>query len=153
MPGIPSKDYETLKAFIASKTEVSVVASAFIEPTRQAVSPNASEEDIEISLGSAWKNLLDVAADVPHDDQEPLVELLRHVQKQDLSAESTLDARKFQIWGEQVKIFTDLPLFGAAVRDAWNRGKIKSVVYYPANSQQHQARVTRTTSPQSNGPT
>ncbi|KAG9248255.1 hypothetical protein BJ878DRAFT_413222 [Calycina marina] len=69
-------------------------------------------------LQDAWDAVVDVAANTPHASQQLLVEILCAVQGEDLS---TQFPEKVIVWGERVKMFEDLPLFGPSLRTAWNQ--------------------------------
>lgn len=110
-----SQERHTLTASIASKTDPSSAARALIAPAEQKLS--TPESDVEGGLRPVWGSIIDVAADTEHQSQEPLVAVVRAVQQQNFAKDGAVT-----VWGEKVKVWSDLPLFGASVRDAWNRG-------------------------------
>ncbi|KFY83882.1 hypothetical protein V500_09811 [Pseudogymnoascus sp. VKM F-4518 (FW-2643)] len=109
-----SQERHTLTASIASKTGPSSAARALIAPAEQKLS--TPESDVEGGLRPVWGSIIDVAADTEHQSQEPLVAVVRAVQQQNFAKDGTVT-----VWGGKVKVWSDLPLFGASVRDAWNR--------------------------------
>jgi hypothetical protein len=117
---MPSKEYEALTSAVSSNSNPSKAAREFTQPTRELVS---SGGNIEEQLASSWNSLLSVAANTEHESQGPLVEIVQAVQQEDISADS--DAKTIKIWGEDVKVWKDLPLLGPSLRGAWNRGRHK----------------------------
>lgn len=115
-----SQERHSLTASIAEKTDPSSAARALIAPAEDKFSTGSPESDIEGGLRPVWGSIIDVAADTDHQSQEPLVAVLRAVQQQNFAN----GASEVTVWGEKVKMWSDLPLFGASVRDAWNRGMI-----------------------------
>ncbi|OBT40170.1 hypothetical protein VE00_08809 [Pseudogymnoascus sp. WSF 3629] len=112
-----SQERHSLTASIASKSDPSSAARALTAPAEEKFSTGSPESDIEGGLRPVWGSIIDVAADTDHQSQEPLVAVLRAVQQQKFAN----DASEVTVWGEKVKVWSDLPLFGASVRDAWNR--------------------------------
>jgi len=96
-----------------STTDFSSAARAFTEPTKQTFLEGKA---VESQLSVAWDAFIAVVADTVAESQDPLVEILRTVQKENLSAE-----RKCEIWGQEVKLWEDLPLFGVQWREVWNK--------------------------------
>ncbi|OBT67492.1 hypothetical protein VE03_02967 [Pseudogymnoascus sp. 23342-1-I1] len=110
-----SQERLSLTASITAKTDPSSATRALIAPAEQKLS--TPESDIEGSLRPVWGSIIDVAADTEHQSQEPLVAVVRAVQQQNFAN----GGGEVTVWGEKVKVWSDLPLFGASVRDAWNR--------------------------------
>jgi hypothetical protein len=115
---MPSPEHESLTASLAAKNDPSTAARDFTKPTKENLAAGASESDIETCLSRAWKSVIDVAADTQHESQEPLLDIVRAVQQTD-----DADANTCTIWGEEVKLWRDMPLLGPTLREAWNRGK------------------------------
>jgi hypothetical protein len=111
-----SKEFKTLMSSLQSKSQPSTVARAFTEPTRQAFAEGA---DVEGKLSESWNALIGVAADIHHESQEALVEVVRAIQQE---APSTEGNNTITIWGDEVMLWKDMPLFGPSLREAWNRG-------------------------------
>jgi hypothetical protein len=120
MERIPSQETELLTASIASKTASAAAAAAFTQLTRQRSTVGDSGSDIEGLLGRAWNSIINLAANTEHASQEPLVGILRALQQQNLAKDE--NGSEYTVWGEKVKVWKDMPLFGPAVRDVWNRG-------------------------------
>jgi len=118
---MPSPEYESLTASLASKTNPSTAAHEFTDPTRKNIAAGASESDIETCLSRAWNSVVDVAADTQHESQESLVDIVRAVQQHNSADEA--DAKTCTVWGEKVKLWEDMPLLGPTLREAWNRGR------------------------------
>ena len=114
-----SQELHSLTASIASKTDPSSAARALTAPAEDKLSTGSPESDIEGGLRPVWESIINVAADTEHQSQEHLVAIVRAVQQQNLTKDG---ASEVEVWGEKVKVWSDLPLFGASVRDAWNRG-------------------------------
>lgn len=102
----------------APNPDYTKTALKFTTPITTAISSNASEEVLEEKLSTSWRTLIDFAAKTSHKSQEPLIEVVKAIQKQRTGKGDD----KVTIWGEQVKIWEDMPLFGAKMREAWNRG-------------------------------
>ncbi|GIF25681.1 hypothetical protein BJ973_003960 [Actinoplanes tereljensis] len=77
------------------------------------VAPLAGAEDPEALLWAAWHAVTDAAAKA--DDQElvRLVDLVTAVQRQELPG--------VRVW--KLRVFLDLPVFGAQLREEWNGGR------------------------------
>lgn len=112
-----SPEHHSLAASISSNAEPSTAARALTAPAEEIFSGAASEANIEGGLRRVWEAILDIAADTEHKSQQPLIAIVQAVQQQNFPSDVT-------IWGEKVRVWGDLPLFGACVRDAWNRGAI-----------------------------
>jgi hypothetical protein len=111
----PSEEYLVLKNALASKTDPTEAAAAFTKTARDA---HAAGELVESYLWDAWADMIDIACETPHQNQEPLVKIMQAIQKQNLTDRKT---------GEIVKnwdgrVWQDLPIFGPQVRERWNRG-------------------------------
>jgi len=115
----PSPEQESLTASLASKRESRSAASNFTEPTKEAFAAGASESAIEETLSRAWYSLIDVAADTCYQSQGPLVDIVLAVQLENLAEQE--GASECTVWGNKVKVWKDLPLFGPSMREAWNR--------------------------------
>ena len=123
-----SQERQSLAASISGKTDPSSAARALIALAEKKFSTGSPESDIEGGLRPVWGSIIDVAADTEHQSQEPLVAVVRAVQQQSFSKDG---ASEVTVWGEKVKIWSDLPLFGASVREAWNRGMIADDTMFP----------------------
>ncbi|KAH7418302.1 hypothetical protein BKA64DRAFT_700832 [Cadophora sp. MPI-SDFR-AT-0126] len=108
-----------LASAISSNSDVATAALTFTEPITDALSSGASSETLEERLSSSWRTLVDVASKTDHKSQEPLVEIVKAVQEQRISDDEK--SKTATIWRSQVKVFEDMPLFGASMRSAWNR--------------------------------
>jgi len=117
---MPSPEQESLTASLASKTEPRSAASNFTGPARKTFAVGASESAIESCLSRGWNSIIDVAADTKHESQGPLIDIVQAVQQQNLEEQE--DASECTIWGEKLKVWKDMPLFGPSLREAWNRG-------------------------------
>ncbi|OBT80780.1 hypothetical protein VF21_00100 [Pseudogymnoascus sp. 05NY08] len=113
-----SQELHSLTASIASKTDPSSAARALTAPAEDKLSTGSPESDIEGGLRPVWESIINVAAHTEHQSQEHLVSIVRAVQQQTLTKDG---ASEVEVWGENVKVWSDLPLFGVSVRDAWNR--------------------------------
>lgn len=116
-----SEEFKALKASLRTGSQPAEAALSLTEPTRKVFSEGGSEDDIEESLWKAWYSVIDVAASTPHRDQQPLVDTLLAVQQRNIGKDEA--ASESTVWGNKVKIWKDMPLFGAATRQAWNRGE------------------------------
>lgn len=119
-PIMSSKQSEALTSALTAKSDYTNTARTFTEPITQAIDSGASEEVLEEKLSSSWRVLIDVAAKTEHQAQEPLIEIAKAIQTQGGSGDEKL--KSVTIWGSPVKIWDDMPLLGASMRSAWNRG-------------------------------
>lgn len=110
-------EYNTLIQSLQAKTSASDAARTFTEPTRTAF---LAGEDLEEHLGRTYDALIKLAAETKHESQDVLVEIVRAIQQDDITKEN--DGKMCVIWDEELKIWEDMPLFGASMREAWNRG-------------------------------
>ncbi|KAH6672164.1 hypothetical protein B0J14DRAFT_68293 [Halenospora varia] len=114
-----SKQTEALKSALAAQASFATAAHAFTEPTKQTIEGGGSEESLGEDLSSSWNAVIEVAANTEHEAQEPLVETMKAIQKQRIGSGDKTN--QISVWGDQVKLWEDMPLFGATMRDAWNR--------------------------------
>jgi hypothetical protein len=115
-----SEEYRVLKTALAAKTDPNEAAIAFTKPTRDAFITGRSEQpQLEDHFWTAWASLTDIAIETPHGSQEPLMEIIQAVQKQNITDSET--ATEIEIWDNKVKLWQDLPLLGAQARNQWNR--------------------------------
>ncbi|MCX2732696.1 DUF3632 domain-containing protein [Saccharopolyspora sp. NFXS83] len=92
-------------------------ASLFTEPVRTAFATERAElSTIEGMLWATWRPVVQ-AARCSRAAQRDLVDLLDEIR--DSRALTRDDGDRCVIWGEQV-VFTDLPCFGAQLREAWD---------------------------------
>ncbi|KAH8669728.1 hypothetical protein BGZ60DRAFT_528200 [Tricladium varicosporioides] len=114
-----SKRIEALKSALAVQADFVAAAHSFTEPTKQTIDDGGSEETLGEDLSSSWNAVIEVAANTQHEAQGPLVEILKAIQKQQIGIGGKRN--EISVWGYQVKLWEDMPLFGATMRDAWNR--------------------------------
>lgn len=86
--------------------DVGAAVTAFVAPFR-----DADAETAEGLLWAAWTAVVDAAEDAGDDRQGALVALVLGVRDQDAN-------RPFEVLGR--RLFADLPVFGAQMREAWN---------------------------------
>lgn len=132
-----SKKSEALISALAGQADFAAAARTLTDPIRQAINAGGSEEALEEKLSSSWNIIIDVAARTQHEAQGPLVETMKAVQKQGVSNGERSDT--VTIWGSQVKLWEDMPLFGTSVREAWNRGRCISLRQY----RDHHAKILK----------
>ncbi|EPE33956.1 hypothetical protein GLAREA_06969 [Glarea lozoyensis ATCC 20868] len=115
-----AEEYGVLKNALAAKKDPGEVAIAFTKPTREAFVPGQTEQpQLEEHFSRSWKSVIEIAIDTPHEKQEPLVDILRAIQQQNVA--DSEEASEIEIWGDKVKVWKDMPLFGAQAREIWNR--------------------------------
>ncbi|KAB8067133.1 hypothetical protein BDV29DRAFT_200699 [Aspergillus leporis] len=80
-------------------------------PTRR--SGHSYSDDMEIFLWSTWGIFIHIAKQIPHDHpwQDRLVELIR--------ALTLIVPMTVEIWGKPRRVWTDLPILGPSMREAW----------------------------------
>jgi hypothetical protein len=123
-----SEEYRVLKAALSSKKDPVEAAIAFTKPTREAFVTGRSEQpQLENSLWRSWASIVDIAIEVPHESHGPLIEIVRAVQKQNVADNE--DASEIEIWGEKLKVWRDMPVFGAQAREQWNRGMFRRLFF------------------------
>lgn len=112
-----SREYQALESALSLASPPATAAVAFTRSSTMSFKERKLEES---QLEAVWETLIDFAARTPHEHQAPLAETVSEIQKLNLSAEE--NGRKYDIWGEKLDIWTDMPLLGPALRDAWNKG-------------------------------
>lgn len=117
----------TLAASIATRTDPSSAARALTKQAEEVFATAPTESNIECGLRSIWDSIINTAAESDHQSQEPLVAIVQEVQKQNFTNED--GTGELMLWNDRVKLWTDLPLFGPCLRDAWNRGKLSEDIY------------------------
>ncbi|KAB8227349.1 DUF3632 domain-containing protein [Aspergillus alliaceus] len=105
-----------LKEYLQSSDVKSSAAAAAqkinsLVPTRRA--SYSYSDDVELFLWSTWGIFIHVAKQIPHDHpwQGRLVELIRSL--------TVLVPIKVEIWEKTRQVWTDLPIFGPSMREAW----------------------------------
>lgn len=113
-------EYEVLTKRLPSARshEIAAVVRAFTGPTANTFHAGCEESDLESCLWRAWGALITAAAETPHEKQDGLIEVIKLVRKNDLVGG---DLRTARVWG--FRLWKGLPVFGAAMREAWNRGE------------------------------
>jgi hypothetical protein len=115
-----SEEYRILKSALESKTDPIEAATAFTKPTRDAFVTGRSEQpQLESYFWKAWASVTHLATETPHEEQEPLVEIVRAIQKQNVTDSEV--TTEIEIWNAKMKLWQDMPLFGAQAREKWNR--------------------------------
>ncbi len=117
-----SKQSEALTSALAGQADIASVARTITDPIKQAIDAGASEEGLEEEISTSWNVIIGIAAKTQHESQGPLVETIKAIQKQSINNGEKPDT--VTLWGSQVKLWGDMPLFGASIREAWNRGAI-----------------------------
>ena len=125
--GVSSARYRLLQSL--DRAQVPAAIPAFSAPVAnvfrsKADSNEESENTAEGELWKTWNTLLSVAADTPHSGeggrrQDALVDLLMGVQSQEPLTWD--DGTQCTVW--DMKLWEDLPIFGASVREEFNFGE------------------------------
>lgn len=119
-----STQSSVLASALSSNSDITATARTFSEPTTTAINSDASSEVLEEKLSSSWRVLIDTAAKTDHQSQEPLADIVKAIQQQHVSDDEK--SKIITIWSSQVKVWEDMPLLGASMRSAWNRGTSNS---------------------------
>lgn len=113
----PQDTQANLEAALRSgNADTKAAAQALTASTAKIFRDGGGEEQIESSLWRCWNNVTDFAKDTPPDQQDGIVKAVQAIQE---SGELKRDG------GELCKAFggtvwTDLPVFGAQMREMWN---------------------------------
>jgi Protein of unknown function (DUF3632) len=106
-----------LRAAPASALDEAI--ARFVAPVRSAfLHDQASESAIDAMLWAAWEPVLLAAGTASATTQDRLVDLLTGIKNQGVLTREQ-GRRECVIWGG-LKVFTDLPCFGAQMREAWD---------------------------------
>ncbi|MFE9601416.1 DUF3632 domain-containing protein [Streptomyces hokutonensis] len=121
---IASRYYETLLSGYLRTAPTMTTEEAvarFVAPVRSAfVDDQAAESTIEAMLWAAWYQVVLAARTSSGISQEKIVDLLTGIRN--LGVLSRDQGRhRCEIWGG-LKVFVDLPCFGAEMREEWNIG-------------------------------
>lgn len=115
-----STQSSALASALSSNSDTTFTTRTFSEPITTAINSDASSEVLEEKLSSSWRVLIDTAAKTDHQSQKPLAEIAKAIQQQRVGDDEK--SKTVTIWGSQVKLWEDMPLLGASMRSAWNRG-------------------------------
>lgn len=108
-----------LRAAPASALDEAI--ARFVAPVRSAfVRDQAPESVIEGMLWAAWEPVLVAVGTASAARQDRLVDLLAGIRSQGVLTRGQ-GRQECVIWGG-LKVFTDLPCFGAQLREAWDMG-------------------------------
>lgn len=112
-----SQERQALESALSSTTQPAAAALAF---TRRSTLSFKERKLEDSQLEAVWETLIDIAVQTPHEYQTPLVETVSEIQKLNLSTEE--DGRRYDVWGEKLNLWSDMPLLGPSLREAWNKG-------------------------------
>ena len=109
---------EYLQNDCSNADTTAVKITAFISMPSEA----EATEAVESSLGLLWTTFLHVVKQVPHKHlwQGRLISLLVAIKRLPPNNLDSADTDIERVWGSQN--WAQLPLFGAEMREAWNRG-------------------------------
>lgn len=87
-----------------------------------AVAKRTFEEgnELEELLQNLCNAVITVATETPRDAQQPLVDILKAIQRDDLTGANK--GHMCVIWRQEWRMWGEMPLFAATMREAWNRG-------------------------------
>jgi hypothetical protein len=101
------------------------ITNQLTRAVNEAAAANASSDDIEGLLWRLWNAIIATASRTPPQEQGQLSYLL-----QDIAAQRQLEngeGEEVEVWGK--KVWSDLPIFGAAVREVFNSGESSRSIY------------------------
>lgn len=107
-----------LDYYLKSELEIQSAVSLITKPVSDLTNKELAEEStLEDALEGLWSAILDKVRTASYDDttQDRIVWLLKAIK----SLSPPIQPAP-QIWG--LSLWTDLPLLGAAIREAWNNG-------------------------------
>ncbi|KAK7524953.1 uncharacterized protein IWZ02DRAFT_375007 [Phyllosticta citriasiana] len=99
--------------FLSSNSLHETFATALALPVQIAASQDDTEA-VEAALHKLWKLVLDAAEQTAPDQQAYLLDVIKNLKN------TKDDGKCCTVWGQQ-QSWTDLPLFGPAMREKWNR--------------------------------
>lgn len=114
-----SEEYKALSSHLANPSNIDATLKQFTNPIYQArKDPSSSTDDLDEHLRRSWNSILLLASQEPHSSpqQDTLATLLQSLP----THPSPTDAGGKEVKVQGGKLWTDLPLFGQQVREAWN---------------------------------
>jgi hypothetical protein len=119
-----SRYYESLLAGYLQATPAGALGETvarFVAPMRSAfVDEQVAQSAIEAMLWTAWQPVIVAAGASSGTVQDRLVDLLTGIRSQGVLTRDQ-GRQECVVWGT-LKVFADLPLFGAQMREAWDLG-------------------------------
>lgn len=112
-----SDSYSVLKDLVAGQKELGTAQDAFCQAVEDKWMPTQNPGDVEELLGQLWSSIEYLAASTSFKDaaQQKLVDFVVQLQKRPTLEK---DGQVCEVHG--MTVWKDLPMFGWAVRDAWN---------------------------------
>lgn len=109
---------QTLQTFQENGgTDVKSAADALTRFATKIWQEGGDEKELESALWEAWSSIIEVAQQTSDDQQDGLVKAVQAVQEQgELKRD---DGTVCTVW--DATVWTDLPVFGAQFREAWDR--------------------------------
>jgi len=109
-------EYRAL-ADLTARSDTAAAVRSLTRSTNNVFQAGASESEVEACLWRAWSAVVLAAAETPHAQQDTLVTLLAAVQRKELVGG---DLTVCKVQGRP--LWKAMPLFGAVMREAWDRG-------------------------------
>ena len=122
-----SEEYSILQTALSSHESPTETAISFTQRTREAfITGHSSQPQLEDHFWRSWKSIIDLTIDTPHEHQSALIDIVRAIQSQNIADDE--EGSEIEIWGEKVRVWRDMPMFGAQAREVWNRGMATTLV-------------------------
>lgn len=107
-----------LQDFLDQQPPISDAVKQYLLPVNHAA--QSGDDEIEKSLWKSWNELIETAATTPHSQQDPLVEFVQQLRKEQSPKKQNGESCK--VWGNSVE-WKNLPLLGPAFREVWNNSE------------------------------
>jgi len=123
-----SQEHKALNAHLSSDSEsLTNTLDAFCKPTEEKFMNSQSASEVENQLWRVWKAVVATATQTAHDSpgRQKLADFVLEVQKR---PQLECQGNVCKIWDEAV-VWTDLPIFGPQMREAWNDGELS--LFFP----------------------
>lgn len=116
-----SAEYKSLTTHLSNKPQpLGTALDSFCGPTEDLFMQSKATSEIEAQLWHAWKAIIAAATQTPHDSagRQKLADFVLALRDRPVLERN---GKVCKVW--DATVWKELPVFGAAMREAWNAGK------------------------------